>query len=294
MPGKYQWVFNYLEPSIGNHNDEFLEKWYAKLDECSMIFMDMVINFCDKTLTDVNTEKVKVRETLQHSLKTEDYKQIIETINDNETSTTQTLKRRKAKRFNHLLYKNKTATQDTQQRYSSKQNELSYADITKKRSQTNLIDNSSNNTLKDININWKGKRINARDNPTWDRNKRTLSNTDLSDHEGPGKKSAQNEIKALREEIHLLKQQNNGNFLSPIHTSIARKEENHNPFRQHLLDNKSDSTKNSQVASGSHRGQEILNTSDMLKFIETTMQTLNNFAKQLKEPPDSTVTQRVM
>ena len=194
-------------------------------DKTPGVKSEKVNNFCDKTLTDVNSEKVKVCETLQRSLKPDDFEEIIETIQDNEKSTTQTLKRRKAKTFNHLLYKSKTRTQVTPQRFPRKQNGLFYANITKKRSQPNIIDKSlqrgntrdnsdyikCDRNKRTMSNTGRGQRGNTRDNSDYtrcDRNKRTMSNTDITDHASSVKTPAQNEIRALHEEIQHLKQQN--------------------------------------------------------------------------------------
>ena len=45
-----------LEPSIGNHDEEFLNKLYGKLEEFSKSFMNDVISFCDKTLTETEAK----------------------------------------------------------------------------------------------------------------------------------------------------------------------------------------------------------------------------------------------
>ena len=52
-----------LEPTIGNHDEEFLQNWYSKLEEYSKNFMRDVLAFCNKTneetdanITTVNTE----------------------------------------------------------------------------------------------------------------------------------------------------------------------------------------------------------------------------------------------
>ena len=37
----------YVEPSIGNRNDEFLDKWHSRLDKFSQTLTNDVIGFCD-------------------------------------------------------------------------------------------------------------------------------------------------------------------------------------------------------------------------------------------------------
>ena len=49
-----------LEPTIGNHNDEFLNKWHTKLKEFSMKLMKDVIEFCIDTDTETSNEINKI------------------------------------------------------------------------------------------------------------------------------------------------------------------------------------------------------------------------------------------
>ena len=43
-----------LEPAIGNHDEEFLSKWYEKLKTFLLGLMSDNINFYDKTSTDLH------------------------------------------------------------------------------------------------------------------------------------------------------------------------------------------------------------------------------------------------
>ena len=44
-----------LTPTIGNGDDEFVEKWHKRLEEFSLTIMGDIIEFCYKTLAATNT-----------------------------------------------------------------------------------------------------------------------------------------------------------------------------------------------------------------------------------------------
>ena len=46
-----------LEPTIGNHDQEFLDMWYFNLQEFSLTLMKGIVKFCDR-------KKVKPQRTL--------------------------------------------------------------------------------------------------------------------------------------------------------------------------------------------------------------------------------------
>ena len=39
-----------LEPTIGNHDQEFLDNWYLKQKQFSLLLMKDIVQFCDKTI----------------------------------------------------------------------------------------------------------------------------------------------------------------------------------------------------------------------------------------------------
>ena len=122
-----------LEPSIGNQDEYFLKQWYEKLDECSIIFIDMVADFCDKTISSLDEQKTQVKEELNIALQKEEYKEVIDIINCNEKETTQSLQQRKSKKFNYLRYhkgrRHGQPSQDTEQT----RDKPSYADAARPR-----------------------------------------------------------------------------------------------------------------------------------------------------------------
>ena len=51
-----------LEPTIGNHDQEFLDNWYSKQKQFSLLVMEDILQFCEKTInkTVPDIKKLKV------------------------------------------------------------------------------------------------------------------------------------------------------------------------------------------------------------------------------------------
>ena len=96
-----------LEPSIGNHDEEFLNKWYGKLEEFSKSFMNDVISFCDKTLTETEAKITDTDKQLLSNIQNNEYVAIKDTINTNNEMRNQTFKQRKMKKYHSLKYTKK-------------------------------------------------------------------------------------------------------------------------------------------------------------------------------------------
>ena len=54
-----------LEPTIGNHDQEFLDNWYQKLNKFSFELMGDIVKFCETTKTNVSEQIKQVEETLK-------------------------------------------------------------------------------------------------------------------------------------------------------------------------------------------------------------------------------------
>ena len=74
-----------LEPSIGNHDEDFLKNWYSKLEEYSKNFMKDVLAFCEKTSEETDTNITEVNTELQAAVEKEQYDSVQETIIKNNT-----------------------------------------------------------------------------------------------------------------------------------------------------------------------------------------------------------------
>ena len=102
-----------LEPSIGNHDEDFLKNWYSKLEEYSRNFMKEVIAFCEKTNIQTDVSISDVNSELQNAVEKAQFDHVQETIIQNNSLRSQDLKRRKNKKFYALKYKKESPRQTT-------------------------------------------------------------------------------------------------------------------------------------------------------------------------------------
>ena len=76
----------YVEPSIGNRDEEFLNEWHGILNECSTKLMNLTINYSvkmkDNTTTQINTLTDELKEMVSDST----YKNINSSLKKNEES----------------------------------------------------------------------------------------------------------------------------------------------------------------------------------------------------------------
>ena len=73
-----------LQPTIGNHDEEFLTRWYGKLQTFSKEFMKDIVNFCKTTISKLANEIKETKNELKQFLEKETYEEIKETINTNQ------------------------------------------------------------------------------------------------------------------------------------------------------------------------------------------------------------------
>lgn len=101
-----------LEPTIGNHDEEFLHNWYSKLEEYSKNFMRDVLAFCEKTNDETNASIGAINTELQTAIEKEQYDNVQATVIQNNTIRGNELKRRKNKKFYALKYKKESPRQN--------------------------------------------------------------------------------------------------------------------------------------------------------------------------------------
>ena len=76
-----------LEPTIGNFDQEFVDKWYTNLKQFSIALMKQIVAYCDKTEQKTQKNINETEAILKQELKKEDYQEIKNTITSNETAT---------------------------------------------------------------------------------------------------------------------------------------------------------------------------------------------------------------
>ena len=93
-----------LEPTIGNHDQEFLDEWYQILDQTSFTLMNKIVKFCEKTVVNVTTDIKAVELSLKKNMEKEEFKKTEDAINQNDEANKRMLKQRKFKKFNYLKH----------------------------------------------------------------------------------------------------------------------------------------------------------------------------------------------
>ena len=94
-----------VEPTIGNHDEEFLNKWYEKLNGFSFELMKDIIEFCKSTSTDVSGKIKELDASIKSQVQPSKYKQITKALQENQDIRRRNLQQRKSKKFNRLKYK---------------------------------------------------------------------------------------------------------------------------------------------------------------------------------------------
>ena len=131
-----------LEPTIGNHDQNFLDDWYSKLKQFSLSLMKDIVQFCDETIDAATTEISTTESSLKSNTNQEQFKAIHSKIKNNEAAAKKILQQQKFKKFNTLKYKPNATTQPLtkkEDRILEEPRNLRYSDILKrKKSNTNL------------------------------------------------------------------------------------------------------------------------------------------------------------
>ena len=90
-----------LEPMIGNHDQNFLDNWYSKLEKCSLSLLKNIVQFCDKIIDTTTTEIRTTENSLTSNTSQEKFK----------AAANKMLRQQKSKDFNTLKYKTNATTQ---------------------------------------------------------------------------------------------------------------------------------------------------------------------------------------
>ena len=122
-----------LEPTIGNQNQEFLDNWYSKLKDFSLILTKDIVKYCDDTIKETGALINSTEALLKQNMEIEEYRDIEEVILQNEETTKCTLKQQKFKKFNYLKYKpvNDKTLQPIETVVQQGNSKLSYANALK-------------------------------------------------------------------------------------------------------------------------------------------------------------------
>ena len=268
-----------LEPTIGNHDQEFLDNWYSKLKQFSLSLMEDIVQFCEKTIDKTTQELATTESSLKANTHKNRFQEIKTEIMKNEESSKKLLKQKKFKKFNTLKYKpiipsHNNNNQEEEVSQDKPRRQL-YSSITKRKPSDSLINQKSNEPqvptkptdtiqqLRSLNAKKRGK------SPT-----RSKSNTKQNENE-----QLKAQIEQLKEEMKSLKSNKTTEATTHEDTQTSTKTPEPN-------------SKNGQMASGSQGGQQQnMEIIQVISFIEETMQTSKTFGEKLKIQLDSNLTQ---
>ena len=65
-----------LEPTIGNHDQEFLDTWYSNLQEFSLSLMKRIVKLCDKTISETAEHINSTENALKQNMEKEEFQKI--------------------------------------------------------------------------------------------------------------------------------------------------------------------------------------------------------------------------
>ena len=91
-----------LEPTIGNYDQDFIDNWYSNLKDFSLVLMERIVSFCDKTKEETTIKINSTESILKQKLEKKEYEEIKKTITSNEAAIKKISHQRKFKKYNSL------------------------------------------------------------------------------------------------------------------------------------------------------------------------------------------------
>ena len=95
----------YVEPSIGNQDDEFLKQFFEIQKECSRKLMQLTLEYCHQTVGHCEKMSKKLDDELRAEMDNNKYTKIRDSVQEKSNATSQQLQRTKHKKFNSLKYR---------------------------------------------------------------------------------------------------------------------------------------------------------------------------------------------
>jgi len=94
----------FVEPTIGNHDEEFVRAWYDIQSRCSRQLADLTKTFCDRVVIETTKEVMDVALNLQRKLPHDKYMVIKQEIDQRDELTKKQLSLKKTRKFHELKY----------------------------------------------------------------------------------------------------------------------------------------------------------------------------------------------
>ena len=94
-----------LEPSIGNHEDEFLQQWYEDVTKFLLTRMEATVKFCEKTITATKSSINETENELKRKTVPTNFNEVKEEVKRNKEGYSTKLIQKKNKKYHNLKYK---------------------------------------------------------------------------------------------------------------------------------------------------------------------------------------------
>ena len=101
-----------MEPSIGNHDDEFLKGYYKVINSCSTQLMNYTADYCAKKITEFESQKKTSDDALKAMSEATVYADLQKTFSVNQKKRQKALQEVKDKKFIRLKYKRRQSEED--------------------------------------------------------------------------------------------------------------------------------------------------------------------------------------
>ena len=234
-----------LEPSIGNHDDDFLTKWYERLQSFSVTLMEDVIEFCKKTNENITQQINTVENNLTDKIEEQNLREIKTIMKKNQESRRKTLDQKKQRKFTRFKYHPETRLEKP-----TVKEKTTYSNAVKrKRSNTRVTPRNSNHRL----------AVPQQETTT---SAQGQKNKDI--------------INELQNEIKMLKEQRNATTPKTTQSSTSTKTQQMIPRPPQTP------SKNGRTLTFNTEGERLSEIQQMINLIHTSMQTLGEFEKRLK------------
>ena len=288
----------YVEPSFGNQDEAFLETWHENLQSFSLTLMSQIITFCDQTINKVNEEIEKTKVELHAKLDRNEREEIIFTLEKNDELNRKQLQQRKTKKFNYLKFKpkNQSPSEENEEiihteKTTNEHHKPPYAAVLKRRSNTNLRRKFSKQNLAEYeqNSSVKNSILNARRNHCSNRNT-TTEVPAAKQTENNKNEVLQNEIKILKKEIESMKKDHSVVSQIPTRRQLFLYPPSKLSPQKTAVETTQKEPKNGNAASVDG-GQKQHQIKQVIKFIQSAMQTLSEYEKQFQELFNTDLTQ---
>jgi hypothetical protein len=177
----------YVEPSIGNRDDDFLGEWHGILFECSKKLTNHSIDFSLKTIESTKIEMAAVSEQLKALVSEPAYKKIQDSLQKNDDTRNKDLTNRKNRKFYRLKYGDRER-EDKPQMSNNRQNEIlnnrGQRGLGKPQQEDNFRNNNRNDADRNRNGNPTRERARWSDDDRSERNGRNGRNDRQPEHQG--------------------------------------------------------------------------------------------------------------